>query len=100
MYGCFLNVSTFNSVDSGTWVEDPVAEFEISISMFGYTIVGETTLVASGGYHYPGSGSPQFKNNIVLLQPNTGRNGLSTTLPNLGYRYCSIAINPTSKLGK
>ena len=77
-----------------------MAEFETSISSFGYTIVGETTLVASGGYHYPGSGSSQLKNNIVLLQPNTGRGGLSTTLPNLGARYCSIAINPTSKLGK
>ena len=77
-----------------------MAEFEKSISQFGYTIVGETTLVASGGYHYPGSGSGQLKNNIVLLQPNTGRGGLSTTLPNLGDSYCSIAINPTSKLGK
>ena len=93
---CFLNLSIFNSVDSGQWVEDPVAEFGLGINAFGHTIVGETTLVAAGGYTSAGVN----QNSIVLLQPNTGRRTLSSTLP-ISARYsCSIAINPTSKLGE
>ena len=93
---CFLNLSIFNSVDSGQWVEDPVAEFGAGIFGIGHTIVGETTLVAAGG-----SGpTSSIQNSIVLLQPNTGRRTLSSTLP-ISVRYsCSIAINPTSKLGE
>ena len=91
---CFLNLSIFNSVDSGQWVEDPVAEFGLGINAFGHTIVGETTLVAAGGY----TGS--YQNSIVLLQPNTGRRTLSSTLPTSVRYSCSIAINPTSKLGE
>ena len=94
---CFLNLSIFNSVDSGQWVEDPVAKFGAGIYSFGHTIVGETTLVAAGGYV---GGSSLWQNSIVLLQPNTGRRTLSTTLPMSVYLSCSIAINPTSKLGE
>ena len=93
---CFLNLSIFNYVDSGQWLEDPVAEFEAGVFVFGHTIVGETTLVAAGGQE----ASSQYHNLIVLLQPNTGRRTLSTTLPISVRGSCSIAINPTSKLGE
>ena len=84
----------FNSVDSGQWVIDPLSEFEESLSGFGHTIVGETTLVAAGGQ----TNSLPATAQIVLLQPNTGRRTLSTKLP-IGVRNpCSIAVNPTSKL--
>ena len=83
-----------NSTDSGQWVSDPLSEFEEPLSGFGHTIVGETTLVAAGGQM---DDSP-VTDQIVLLQPNTGRRTLSTKLP-IGVRLgCSIAVNPTSKL--
>ena len=69
-----------------------MAEFYDIKIRFGYAIVGETTLVATGGYH------GGYNNDIVLLQPNTGRRTLSTTLPIGVSNTCSIAVNPTSKL--
>ena len=71
---------------------DPLSEFEESLSGFGHTIVGETTLVAAGGQQDGG-----YTDDIVLLQPNTGRRTLSTKLPIAVNGPCSIAVNPTSK---
>ena len=90
----------FNSVNSGQWVEDPVADLSgfsaltDGLYAFGHTIVGESTLVSAGGYY----GS--FYEFIHLLQPNTGRTRLSSRLPTPVGWSCSIAINPTSKLGE
>ena len=95
-----MHFSMFNSVNSGQWIQDPVANFidfyatTDGLYAFGHTIVGESTLVAAGGY----SGS--FYEFIHLLQPNTGRTRLSSRLPTPVGWSCSIAINPTSKLGE
>ena len=97
-----MHFSMFNSVNSGQWVKDPVANFnDFSGSTdglygFGHTIVGESTLVAAGGY----SDAYDAYSFIHLLQPNTGRRTLSSRLPTPVGWSCSIAINPTSKLGE
>ena len=91
----------FDSVNSGQWIQDPVANFidfystTDGLYAFGHTIVGESTLVAAGGR----SGGSNYEL-IHLLQPNTGRRTLSSRLPTPVVWSCSIAINPTSKLGE
>ena len=75
-----------------------MAEFDDIKNRFGYAIVGETTLVATGGYNVIPNTNTNIFNDIVLLQPNTGRRTLSTTLPIGVSNTCSIAVNPTSKL--
>ena len=97
-----MHFSMFNSVNSGQWVEDPVADLSgfsaltDGLYAFGHTIVGESTLVAAGG----NSDAYDAYEFIHLLQPNTGRRTLSSRLPTPVNYPCSIAINPTSKLGE